>query len=96
MARQLDERFQLDLLLMPTVPAYHRHLCALAERTPRVRVLAPVPMHELVTALPEEFGIVVDPTSAADANFLHADVIATMRAQTRGDVLVEDTDATRG
>ena len=56
----------------------------------------PVPMHELVTALPEEFGIVVDPTSAADANFLHADVIATMRAQTRGDVLVEDTDATRG
>ncbi len=43
----------------------------------------PVPMSELVAALPEEFGIVVDPTSAAEANFLHAEVLATMRAQMR-------------
>lgn len=41
----------------------------------------PVPMSELVTALPEHFGIVVDPTSAEAANFLHADVLAQMRAQ---------------
>ncbi|WP_185040935.1 SseB family protein [Curtobacterium sp. PhB172] len=46
----------------------------------------PVPMSELVTALPEEFGIVVDPTSAAEANFLHADVLAQMRVQMQGGV----------
>ena len=46
----------------------------------------PVPMSELVSALPEEFGIVVDPTSAAEANFLHADVLAQMRAQGRASV----------
>jgi hypothetical protein len=39
-----------------------------------------MPMAELVTALPEEFGIVVDPTSAEAANFLQADVIAGLRA----------------
>lgn len=55
----------------------------------------PVPMSELVTALPEEFGIVVDPTSAADANFLHADVLATMRAQMRSGVPSTDEDPDR-
>lgn len=50
----------------------------------------PVPMHELVTALPDEFGIVVDPTSVADANFLHADVLAVMREQMRGGVPTDD------
>jgi hypothetical protein len=39
-----------------------------------------MPMAELVTALPEEFGIVVDPTSAEAANFLQADVVAGLRA----------------
>lgn len=34
----------------------------------------------LVTALPEDFGIVVDPTSAQAANFLQADVLAGLRA----------------
>ncbi|MBF4615812.1 SseB family protein [Curtobacterium sp. VKM Ac-1376] len=50
----------------------------------------PVPMSELVSALPEEFGIVVDPTSAAEANFLHADVLAQMRAQMQGGVPTDD------
>ncbi|MBT1677029.1 SseB family protein [Curtobacterium aurantiacum] len=50
----------------------------------------PVPMSELVTALPEQFGIVVDPTSAAEANFLHADVLAEMRAQMQGGVPASD------
>ncbi|MCS5488312.1 SseB family protein [Curtobacterium flaccumfaciens pv. beticola] len=50
----------------------------------------PVPMSELVTALPEEFGIVVDPTSAEAANFLHADVLANMREQMRGGVPTEN------
>ncbi len=52
-------------------------------------------MSELVTALPEEFGIVVDPTSAADANFLHADVLATMRARMRSGVPSTDEDPDR-
>lgn len=52
----------------------------------------PVPMAELVGALPEEFGIVVDPTSAEAANFLHADVLAGMRAAMRGGVTVEDDE----
>ncbi|PZE62687.1 SseB family protein [Curtobacterium sp. MCBD17_021] len=39
-----------------------------------------MPMAELVAALPEEFGIVVDPTSAQAASFLQADVLAGLRA----------------
>ncbi|MEV7932572.1 SseB family protein [Curtobacterium sp. NPDC089185] len=50
----------------------------------------PVRMAELVTAVPEEFGIVVDPTSAEAANFLHADVLAGIRAQLRGEIPVDD------
>ncbi|QCR43130.1 hypothetical protein C1N91_05800 [Curtobacterium sp. SGAir0471] len=53
----------------------------------------PVRMAELVTAVPEEFGIVVDPTSAEDANFLHADVLAGIRAQMRGEIPTDDDDA---
>ncbi|WIB16651.1 SseB family protein [Curtobacterium sp. MCPF17_050] len=48
-----------------------------------------MPMAELVTALPEEFGIVVDPTSAQAANFLQADVIAGLRAGMSGTVPLE-------
>jgi hypothetical protein len=51
------------------------------------------PMAELVTALPEEFGIVVDPTSAQAANFLQADVIAGLREGMRGNVQVEGNEA---
>ncbi|MFJ4073667.1 SseB family protein [Curtobacterium sp. NPDC089991] len=50
----------------------------------------PVPMSELVAALPQEFGIVVDPTSAEAANFLHADVLAQMRVQMQGGVPTAD------
>lgn len=56
----------------------------------------PVPMHELVTALPDEFGIVVDPTSAADANFLHADILAEMREQMQRGNTAEDDTAAQG
>ncbi|MCY1694883.1 SseB family protein [Curtobacterium sp. SL109] len=45
-----------------------------------------MPMAELVTALPEGFGIVVDPTSAQAANFLQADVVAELREGMRGGV----------
>jgi len=45
-----------------------------------------MPMAELVTALPEGFGIVVDPTSAQAANFLQADVVAGLRDGMAGSV----------
>jgi hypothetical protein len=45
-----------------------------------------MPMAELVTALPDGFGIVVDPTSAQAANFLQADVVAGLREGMRGGV----------
>jgi len=51
-----------------------------------------VPMAELVTALPEDFGIVVDPTSAEAANFLQANVLAGMRAAMRGGVQPDDEE----
>lgn len=53
----------------------------------------PLPMADLVRALPEEFGIVVDPKDAETVNFLHADVLAGMRAAMRGGVAVEDDEA---
>lgn len=56
----------------------------------------PVRMAELVTAVPEEFGIVIDPTSAEAANFLHADALAGIRAQLRGIATPEGDDDTDG
>jgi hypothetical protein len=43
----LDDRFEFDLMLVPTDAAYFRRLRAMAERRPRVRIVAPVPMQEL-------------------------------------------------
>ncbi|PZE80212.1 SseB family protein [Curtobacterium sp. MCBD17_032] len=51
-----------------------------------------MPMAELVTALPEEFGIVVDPTSAQAANFLQADVLAGLREGMRGSAPLPGAD----
>lgn len=47
-ARLLDERFSLDLMLLPDDQAYLRRLRILAEATPNVRVIPPVPMPEIV------------------------------------------------
>jgi hypothetical protein len=44
----LDERFELDLLLVPGSAAYIVRLEALARPDPRIRFLPPVPMRELV------------------------------------------------
>lgn len=46
--RFLDDRFELDLLLVPGSPAYIAQLQALARPDPRIRFLPPVPMAELV------------------------------------------------
>jgi hypothetical protein len=46
--RFLDARFRLDLLLLPTVPAYVERLKRRAGGDSRIRFLPPVPMLELV------------------------------------------------
>lgn len=47
--RALDERFTLDLMLIPADPAYYASLKQAAAGDQRVRFLEPVPMRELVT-----------------------------------------------
>jgi len=47
----LDARFTLDLILVPTDPAYLDELRSLAHHQPRVRFLEPVPMPEIPARL---------------------------------------------
>lgn len=44
----LDDRFELDLLLVPGSKEYIARLEAMARPNPRIRCLPPAPMHELV------------------------------------------------
>jgi hypothetical protein len=46
--RHLDERFELDFLLVPGSKDYISHLEEMARPHPRIRFLPPVPMRELV------------------------------------------------
>src|SRR5262245_38434903 len=48
--RSLDDRFELDLMLVPTFPRYLEKLKAMSRDDPRIRFLPPVPMQELVPA----------------------------------------------
>jgi len=43
----LDDRFELDLMLVPTDATYFRRLEAMASRRPRTRIVPPVPMQGL-------------------------------------------------
>jgi hypothetical protein len=45
---ELDERFTLDLVLVPTVPRYLEALRRMASRDRRIRILPPVEMSQLV------------------------------------------------
>ncbi|MEO6624840.1 MAG: glycosyltransferase [Burkholderiaceae bacterium] len=45
--RHLDDRFSLDLMLVNVEPAYMAFLRERAERDPRIRFIAPVPMAEI-------------------------------------------------
>jgi glycosyltransferase involved in cell wall biosynthesis len=67
----LDDRFQLDLMLMPTDPGYLRRLEARARTQRRVRFLPPVPMQELIRVSNSyDIGLyLLEPTSF---NMLHA------------------------
>ena len=51
MTEYLDDRFHLDLYLVPNASRYFQDLVALAARHPRVRILPPVPMAELPRVL---------------------------------------------
>jgi hypothetical protein len=51
MLDHLDARFTLDLILVPSDPAYLAELQALARGRPRVRFLKPVPMLEIPATL---------------------------------------------
>jgi hypothetical protein len=65
MMDHLDERFHLDLFLLPSASRYFDQLVSLAARRPRVRILPPVPMAELPALLNEyDVGVyLLPPTS---------------------------------
>lgn len=71
MTARLDERFYLDMLLMPTVPPYLRRLRSIAADNPRVRILPPIPMRDLIShANGYDIGVILYPPS--NFNMLHA------------------------
>jgi hypothetical protein len=65
MMAHLDERFELDLMLVPNDPAYVQELRELAARQPRVRFVDPVPMTEIVPRTAEyDMGVfLLEPTN---------------------------------
>lgn len=68
---KLDERFHLDMLLVPTVPKYLRRLRAIVANNPRIRILAPIPMRQLIShANRYDIGVILYPPS--NFNMLHA------------------------
>jgi hypothetical protein len=71
LANLLDPRFRLDLVLVPTVPAYHKRLRALAAGNPRIRILPPLPMRDLVcNANAYDIGLILYPPN--NFNMRHA------------------------
>ena len=71
LAGLLDPRFHLDLVLVPTVPAYHQRLRALAAANPRIRILPPLPMQDLVShANAYDMGLILYPPNSF--NMKHA------------------------
>ena len=61
----LDDRFQLDMMLVPSVPRYLEYLKTLAAKRPRVRILPPVPMRELPKRLNQyDIGIYLLPPNS--------------------------------
>lgn len=49
--RLLGEGYSLDLMLLPDAPAYYEKLQKLVAKEPNVRIIAPVPMPEIVSAI---------------------------------------------
>lgn len=51
MMDHLDERFELDFMLVPSDPKYHAELEAMAQGKPRIRFIPPVPMREIAQTI---------------------------------------------
>ena len=68
---RLDERFELDLLLVPTFPSYLERLKHLAARDPRVRFLSPVSPDTLV-AVSNDYDLGLYLLAPSSFNNLHA------------------------
>ena len=61
----LDNRFQLDLMLLPSVPKYLDRLKSLAATRPRLRILPPVPKEKLLETLNEyDIGVYLLPPNS--------------------------------
>jgi len=61
----LDDRFTLDLMLIPSDPDYLRQLQGLAASRPRVRFVAPVPMPGIAAAINDyDIGLYILPPSS--------------------------------
>jgi hypothetical protein len=71
MTDHLDERFHLDLYLIPSATRYFGKLAALAAARPRVRILPPVPMRELPHRLNEyDIGLYLLPPATLNYQFM--------------------------
>jgi hypothetical protein len=69
--RFLDERFELDLMLIPNESGYFRNLEQTAAARPRVRIVPPVPMTELPRHLNQyDIGLFLLPPT--NFNYQHA------------------------
>jgi len=66
----LDERFELDLMLVSSNEAYYQRLLACAATRPRVRILPPVPMEELPQRLNEyDIGLYLLPPNSLNNRY---------------------------
>lgn len=68
---QLDDRFELDLMLVPTARRYHDEIVQKVSRMPRVRLIEPVPQRDIVAHLNRyDVGLYLLPPR--NANLRHA------------------------
>ena len=63
--KRLDERFSLDLMLVPSDVGYFRKLKNLTDTTPRIRIIPPVPMPNIVEFISQyDIGLcILEPTT---------------------------------
>ncbi len=67
----LDDRFELTLMLVPSVHGYLRQLERMAAGNPRVRFIAPVPMRD-IPRVSNEYDIGLFLLAPTNFNYLHA------------------------
>lgn len=71
MTDHLDDRFALDLMLVPNDPAYLRRLKRMSRTRPKIRFVDPVPMPEIIRAISRyDVGVFLLPPT--NFNYTHA------------------------